>query len=387
MTTINEIQRIVEHTRSLSNKKDKLEYLKSLDRDVLNFLSGNIKKDGIAKAIASEIIGTKYSVSTMEDIITIFEKASNVSSKKKKITWMKSIWLSSEDRELVLTILYGSLKLGLKIPTPDPEFGDIIKPQLCGTGIEFDPKTWIIEEKFDGIRCIATNNNDKITLQSRNGKVLNVPVIKNALDAAIDPGTTVDGEIVASDGQFESLDRKSNNLVYRIFDVIFTEGIKVQMPLYHRLVIIDDEVYENNHVRISPELNLNSMDEINEWIDKTGAEGIIAKNPNGHYKYSNRKDWIKLKPFLDCTCNVINYTEGTGKRKGIMGAINVTPAGSSKVTKVGSGFTDAQLIKMKQLIDDDKEITVDVKYQNLTNDGALRFPIFLRIREINGEEI
>jgi ATP-dependent DNA ligase len=28
-----------------------------------------------------------------------------------------------------------------------------IKPQLCRTGIKFDPKKYIIEEKFDGIVC------------------------------------------------------------------------------------------------------------------------------------------------------------------------------------------------------------------------------------------
>ena len=389
MTTINELQRIVEYIRSLNSKDEKLEYLNQQPRNILNFLSKNIKKDGIAKTIASEIpnYNLTFSESTMESIILSFNEASKYSRKKDKIRIIQRINLRLENKKFVLTTLYGSLKLGVTIPIPEPEFGNTIKPQLCGTGIEFDLKKYIIEEKFDGIRCIATNNNGEITLQSRNGKVLNVPVIKNALDAAITPGTTVDGEIVASDGQFESLDRKSNNLIYMVFDVIFTEGIKVQMPLHHRLVILDHEIYCNDHVHISQTIKFKSMKEIDNWIIETGAEGIVAKNPNSTYQYGNRKDWIKYKHFIDCTCNVIDYTEGTGKRKGIMGAINVTPEGSSKVTKVGSGFTDDQLIEMKQLIDADKEIKVDVKFQNLTNDGALRFPTFLRIREINGEEI
>lgn len=390
MTTIKELREIIDYTRSLSNKAEKLDYLNKQDRDVLNFLSKNIKKDGVALAIASEIPISKLSksASDMEYIIGIFKSAANTSKRNDKIRLMKGIWLVTEDRELVLTILYGSLKLGVTIPIQPPEFGDVIKPQLCGTGIEFNPYQMIVETKFDGIRCLATNNKGEITLQSRNGKVLNVPVITRSLTNSIPPGTTVDGEIVSSDGKFESLDRKSNNLIYQIFDILFCdEKPIVDYPLIVRREILYEDIKENGHIKISQELSLSSMNEINNWINKTGAEGIVAKDPESTYKYGDRKAWIKVKPFLDCTCNVISYTEGIGKRKGIMGAINVIPEGSEVLTKVGSGFTDEKLIEMKQRIDGGKKITVDVKYQNLTNDGCLRFPIFLRIREINGEEI
>jgi hypothetical protein len=388
MTTIKELKGIVEYTRSLNSRDEKLSYLNCQARDILNFLSGNIKKDGIAKTIASEISISDKSINNMENIIEIFSTASTISSKKIKIKMMKEIRLNKEDREFILTVLYGSLKLGVTIPTPEPNFGDIIKPQLCGTGIEFDPKKYIIEEKFDGIRCIATNNNGKIILQSRNGKNLNVPIIKNSLANAIQSGITIDGEIVAADGQFESLDRNSNNLVYRIFDIIFTEEIKIQMPLYHRLIILDHEIYENDHVQISPELKLNSMDEINKWINKTGAEGIIAKNPNSFYIYRDRKEWIKYKLFKECTAKVIGFTHGTGKRNrnDMIGAILVVPENSNVVSKVGSGFTDSDLIKMRKHLDNKDDILVNVKYQNLTNDGCLRFGIFLNIKSINGKE-
>jgi ATP-dependent DNA ligase len=190
MTTISELRNIIEYTRSLNSRDEKLSYLYTQDRDV-HFLAGNIRKDGIAKAIASEISIVNESKISMEQIINTFNVATNLSKRKDKINLMKSILLTEEDRDFVLEILFGSSKLGLKIPVPDPIFGETIKVQLCGTGIEFDPSEMIIETKWDGIRCIASNNNGIITLQSRNGKVLNIPVIVKALKNILPPGTTI----------------------------------------------------------------------------------------------------------------------------------------------------------------------------------------------------
>ena len=110
LTTIKDLQWIVDHARSLSSRDRKLEYLKSQDRDVLNFLGANITKDGIAKATANEIPVSKESKSSMEDIIKVFAETSNYSRKKDKIRLMHTIQLSSEDREFVITCLFGSLK-------------------------------------------------------------------------------------------------------------------------------------------------------------------------------------------------------------------------------------------------------------------------------------
>lgn len=385
MTTINNIANIISHIRSLTDRSEKTEYLNTLDRDVLSFLGGNIKKDGIAKGIASEISISATSISSMEDIVSAFAMASTQSKRNRKIRIINQIKLSVEDRDLVLTILYGSLKLGLKIPVPTPKFGETLKPMLCGTKA-FNLNESIIEEKFDGIRCIATNNNSKISLQSRNGKDLNIPIIRRAL-ATIPSGCTVDGEILDRSGDFQKLDRKGD-LIYQIFDIIFINNESIiDLSLIERLSILKNTIIENDYIKISRPLNFESMDKIDEWIIESGAEGVVAKAPASPYQYGNRKSWQKYKLFKDLTATVIDYTEGTGKRAGIMGAVNVIPDGSTIVTKVGSGFTDDDLLQMKSLIDDGKTVRIDCKFQNLTSDGAMRFPIFLRIREIDGKEI
>lgn len=386
MTTIQELRELTDYVRNLPNKRDKLDYLNQQSRDVLNFLSGNIKKDGIAKVIASEIsISKNKLMSDMEQIINIFSEASTLSRKKDKVRLMRGIWLVEKDREFVLTTLYGSLKLGITIPTPEPGFGDIIKPMLCRNGIkQSDLKSHIIESKWNGIRCICMNINNKIYTYTRNGKILDInDSMRDFFRKAIPSGSIVDGEIIDSSGDFFSLKRKSDDILYVIFDIIFyDEKSIINYSLITRKEILYEYIRENDHVKISKELNLNTIQDIDDWIISNGAEGVILKDSNSLYNYGKR-EWIKYKHFQDITCNVIDYTEGTGKRQGIMGAINVIPEGSFKITKVGSGFTDVDLIYIKQLIDSGKNIKVDVKYQEITPDGAMQFPIFLRIREIN----
>ena len=389
MTTISELKETVEYTKSLTGRDEKLSYLYTRDRSTLNFLSGNIKMDGIAKTIASEIPISELnvSISDMDRVIDAFDYASKISGKIGKIQLMKQILLSPEDREFVLTCLYGSLKLGIKVPIPDPIFGESIKCQLCGTGIEFDPVKMVIETKWDGIRCLATNNNGEIILQSRNGKVLNVPVIARSLKNILPSGTTVDGEIVDKTGDFQKLDRKSNDLIYMIFDIIFVDSQPIiNIPLKDRLVILRNIIKENNYIKISQELDLNTMNEINEYIESTGVEGIVAKDPNSLYIYNNRKAWIKVKLFKECTATVISYNLGEGKRTGTVGSINIIPENSDVITKCGSGFEDKDLDYMKDLIDNDNQILVNIKFQNYTTAGCLRFPIFMNIRSINGKE-
>jgi len=389
MITIIELRKIVETVRSLPDRSEKEAYLNQQSREILNFLGSNITKDGIAKKTAEAIPISELnkSMSDMEDIIEIFADASTQSKKKDKIRLMNTIWLTPEDREFVLTTLFGSLKLGMKIPLPDPIFGETIKPMLCGTK-EFNPKNCIIEHKWDGIRCIASNNNGKIILQSRNGKILDVPVIERSLISVLPKGVTVDGEIVASDGQFQSLDRKGNNLIYQIYDILFYDNVEmINYSLSYRKDFINRYIITNDYIKISTELNLNSIEEIDAWIIENEAEGIVAKDPNSTYNYGDRKDWMKYKLFLECSAKVIDYNFGEGKREGKVGAINVIPEGLQAITKCGSGFNDEQLDEMKSLIDNSKDIIVNIKHFGITNDGCLRFPIFMAIRSINGDEI
>ena len=171
-----------------------------------------------------------------------------------------------------------------------------------------------------------------------------------------------------------------------LFDIIFKDSLPINnLILNDRLIILKDTITENKHVKVSQELKFKSLKEIDDWIIKNDAEGIISKDLNSPYIYGSRKTWTKYKHFKDCTCNVVGFTRGTGKRDrdDMIGAIQVIPEGSKVISKCGSGFTDDDLIYIKQLINNKKSIKVDIKFQEVTPDGALQFPIFLRIREVS----
>lgn len=384
MTTIQNLREIVAHIRSLPNKNAKATFLNTQPRAVRNFLGKNIRMDSIGKAIASEIPISIITEDTMERVVMDFNSASGYSGRNDRIGIMQQLILSKEDREFVLECLYGNLKLGISIQIPNPVFGEPIRPQLCGTGIEFNAKEYIIEEKFDGHRCVGINDDGKVKIYTRGGKPLIAEAITAELADAIPPGFVLDGELVAASGEFADLKRHSDEIEYRVFDIpFFAHNSITGVKLRGRRTILEEILHETDRIRLSPILSLANMDDINKWINREGAEGIVAKDPDSFYTYSGRKDWIKVKPWLDVTCQVTGFTQGTGKRSGdnLLGAIEVIPIGSQVKTLVGTGFSDSDLIQMRQLLRENKNITVDIKYQNWTKDGCLRFPVFLRIRE------
>lgn len=383
MTTINQLREIADRTRDMPNKRMKAEYLNRQSREVLNFLGKNIRMDNIGKAIASEIPKSTVTESDMESVVGTFKHASGLSARNSKISTMNWLILSPEDRNFVLECLYGSLKLGVTIPIPNPVFGEPIRPQLCGTGVDFNPTEYMIEEKYDGIRCVGMNVDGKVRLYTRNGKPISSEVISKELKDAIPPGYVLDGELVAASGDFQDLKRHGDELVYRVFDIPFFANSDItKLSLHSRRSVLEENFHVTDHIRISPILPLSTMRDINKWIERNDAEGVVAKDGSSPYLYGGRKDWIKVKPFLDISGWVQGYTAGTGKREGILGAVEFLPDGFENTTLVGSGFSDEDLLLMKSRLKAGKKVRITVKYQNITNDNRLRFPTFLRADEV-----
>ena len=87
---------------------------------------------------------------------------------------------------------------------------------------------------------------------------------------------------------------------------------------------------------------------------------------------------MKLKDFHDVDLVIERLEAGTGRNKGRLGAIVVKYSGVE--VKVGSGFSD----ELRSMIWDDPTNfigrVVEVRYQEVTPDGSLRFPTFVCFR-------
>ena len=129
----------------------------------------------------------------------------------------------------------------------------------------------------------------------------------------------------------------------------------------------------DGRISIPEILDLSTMNEVDDWIRTTGAEGVIAKDRNEPYKPKNR-GWIKRKLMSDLNAKIVGMTAGTGKRSGMLGAIIVTPEGLGGIeTKVGTGFSDIELAAITQRINAGEQLNCVVRYQDITKSKKLRW--------------
>ena len=58
-------------------------------------------------------------------------------------------------------------------------------------------------------------------------------------------------------------------------------------------------------------------------IDEAGGEGMMIRQPESLYEHTRSKTLQKVKMFKDAEAIVLNYEDGKGKHKGLMGALKV----------------------------------------------------------------
>jgi ATP-dependent DNA ligase len=115
-----------------------------------------------------------------------------------------------------------------------------------------------------------------------------------------------------------------------------------------------------------------------------GYEGAIVKNKYGMYTFDRSDAWIKIKPSRlgkDIDVPIVGVTEGKGRLAGSVGNILVSYNGV--VSGVGTGMSDVVRKKMWNLHQNGLLVGMlsEVAVQEVTPDGALRFPVFMRLRE------
>ena len=268
-----------------------------------------------------------------------------------------------------------------------------------------------VNYKLDGIRCLAMCTDKGVILYTRKGKRLtNFTHLEKVLKRETKDLVAKYGSIVL-DG--ELTDRQWNNfqdlmttvrrkygqgafnydeVVFNVFDVFSYKSLG-NLPLCRRVELLDNyfdnwpllsEKKPETIVRVDYELNTdNSIEVIGKYLDNAlqhGFEGLILKNPNTPYQFKRTIDWVKVKQFDYIDCLVIDVFEGKGKHKGMLGGV-IVQLPNKKTCAVGSGFSDYE---RQYYWDNPNEIVgkyIEVKFQDYTKDGLLRFPVFVRVRD------
>ncbi|HWM33277.1 MAG TPA: ATP-dependent DNA ligase [Pseudolysinimonas sp.] len=219
---------------------------------------------------------------------------------------------------------------------------------------------WAYEMKWDGYRAVATIRDGVVNLRSRNGLDMTAtyPELGELADA-VDGDAVLDGEIVALDRQgrprFELLQRHEVSVQYFVFDAIELGGEQLtSLPYEERRARLVAAITETDAVRLPPDAG-RDLKKALATSRKLGLEGVMAKRRDSSYRLGKRsRDWIKLKHVLTQEVVVGGWKPGKGNRADTVGSLllGVPEEGRLRyVGKVGTGFTDAELKKLRTRLD------------------------------------
>jgi len=280
----------------------------------------------------------------------------------------------------------------------------------------------LIEVKLDGVRVITIVRADgRVDMFSRNGKELaNFPHVVEQISAVVKKAPpkydlVLDGEIMSSSFQdlmtqvHRKSDIKANDAILNLFDMCplsnFEQGnwdknqtLRSQMVQAwvekNHLDLPNVTCLANELVDLDTAEGQLRYKEINAQAVAGGYEGIMIKDPEAGYECKRSVAWLKLKPFIEVSLEVVDVEEGTGRNVGRLGAIVCQGVDDGKTIRVnvGSGFSDSDRdifwTSRNSLLGQIVEVRADAVTQNQDGTYSLRFPRFLRFRGFEvGEKI
>jgi len=278
----------------------------------------------------------------------------------------------------------------------------------------FDHPDWIFEVKWDGYRAVAEIRDESVSLYSRNGISFDKkysPIAESLRKFGFD--AVLDGEIVVVDDQgrpdFQALqhyqDSGSSYLLYYVFDLLHFRGHDLtDLPLLKRKELLKKILPSVPKIRFSDHVWKEGVLFYSVAKEK-GLEGILAKHSQSVYETGRRsRQWLKVKTRLTQEGVIAGFTEPGGSRK-YFGALVLGVFEGDKLTYIGhlgGGFTANNLRDIRErlnpLIQQEcpfalkpetntpvtwvkPELVCEVALSGWTGDGAMRQPIFLRLRE------
>jgi bifunctional non-homologous end joining protein LigD len=311
-------------------------------------------------------------------------------------------------------------------PTGPPEaLPERLEPMLAGTGdsLESDPR-WRYEPKLDGYRVIATVRGSEVRLQSRRGLDLTpmFPELAAELAAQAVEQMILDGEIVALDAagrpSFNALQnraqlktaaeiaaaRRDSPVVLVCFDLLHFAGLNLRgAPYLARHRWLAQCLLPAAHLQLVH--NSGNAAELYRAAVDHGFEGIVAKRSDGTYQAGRRtRIWLKIKAGQSAEFVIGGYTRGKGAREplgalllgyydgkalhyaGHVGSgldeerIGVLLERAAKLERAASPFAEAVPLHRPTTWLEPR-LVAEVTYGEWTPAGALRAPVFLRLRD------
>jgi bifunctional non-homologous end joining protein LigD len=291
---------------------------------------------------------------------------------------------------------------------------DALQPMHAEIGAAaFNSPDWLWEPKLDGYRAFAFIHGGEVRLRSRRGLELgeDFPRLVAELGKQAVSEMVLDGEIVAFDaggkpsfGAMQNRGSGAERAVFYCFDLLHFAGADLRKAAYS-----DRRRYLAQCLLPSPLVQLVHAEQDGLALYRaamaSGFEGVIGKRRNSVYEAGKRSGaWLKVKATNSADFVVGGYTRGKGARAAL-GALLVGYWQGKKLcfaSHVGSGFDERTLARTLKLLeplrrksnpfDEEPELNAptswvepklvaELKFQGWTDDGHLRAPVFLRLRD------
>jgi bifunctional non-homologous end joining protein LigD len=293
----------------------------------------------------------------------------------------------------------------------------------------FSDPAWLYEIKYDGVRVLASRDGDRVTLYGRSGQdtTSRYPEVVRALRALPIQPFVVDGEIVALDDagrpSFQRLQprmaltdpREVARAAAQWPAVgVFFDCLMLDDRDLRRLPLVDRK--ECLRLLVPPLGTARYGDHIagegRAFFDAASEqrlEGIVAKRAKSLYTGARTRDWVKIKCQRRQEFVIGGYTDPQGSR-GYFGALHLGlydgPAAAPRlvyVSKVGTGFDETRLKAISERLRPlgretppfdagaiptgrghhwvEPRLVCEVRFTDWTEDGGLRHPAFIGLRE------
>jgi len=266
----------------------------------------------------------------------------------------------------------------------------------------------VCEEKYDGVRVICVIEDRIPKFYTRAFNELNSKFLTKIANQLLIISKGIDG--IFFDGELTDLDRKGvsgkvnqmlkgspkesigDDLLFNTFDIDPITSIrnsKGSTPYTERRDLLE-KLFENTetpNIVLARKWEAKTKEELMPIYDQivaNGGEGVIMKDPNHVYECKRSKSWIKFKEVEDCDLEVTGWYPGEGKREGFIGGFNCKDASGEYIVKVGSGFTEQDLITLSKdadsLIGRIVTIQYNVPIEDKTGNKSLFLPRFIEVR-------
>ena len=188
----------------------------------------------------------------------------------------------------------------------------LLKPMLAKgiDGAIVDYNNAFVQRKYDGNRCLITNQNGNIIAYSRNGKPIDtIDHILCNLD--LQEGETIDGELYCHGQSLQTIvswikrqQQNSSLLRFNAYDYVSADPFKERLKHLQRFDVDGVDIVETFAVS-----NHNEVMELFNMFRSDGYEGAIVRHGSAGYQDGKRSSsLLKVKQWNDDEFLVIDIT-------------------------------------------------------------------------------